>query len=76
MVMSTSWLFGRNCTTTFYFVLVILASSVVFGHLRQASVGSRIVYSIGIALIFTISQRMLEPASLLYGFSPLLAVMI
>ena len=54
--------------------LVILASSIVFGHLRQVSVGSRVVYSIGIALIFTISQRMLEPASLLYGFSPLLAV--
>jgi len=55
--------------------LVILASSVVFGPLRQVSVGSRVVCSIGIALIFTIIQRMLEPASLLYGFSPLLAVM-
>ena len=55
--------------------LVILASSVVFGPLRQVSVGSRVVCSLGIALIFTIIQRMMEPASLLYGFSPLLAVM-
>ena len=54
--------------------LVILASSAVFGPLRQVTVGSRVVCSLGIALIFTISQRMLEPASLLYGFNPLLAV--
>ena len=54
--------------------LVVLASSAVFGPLRQVTIGSRIVYSLGIALIFTILQRMLEPASLLYGFNPLLAV--
>ena len=54
--------------------LVVLASSAVFGPLRQVTVGSRVVCSLGIALIFTISQRLLEPASLLYGFNPLLAV--
>jgi len=53
--------------------LVILAISFVFGPLRESTMGMRVFTAIGIGLGFTIIQRLLEPASLLYGFSPLLA---
>ena len=55
--------------------LVLLAISFVFGPLREATMGFRIFVAISIGLGFTIVQRLLEPASLLYGFSPVLAVL-
>jgi lipopolysaccharide export system permease protein len=55
--------------------LVVLAISFVFGPLRESTMGFRVFVALGIGLAFTIVQRMLEPASLLYGFSPILAVM-
>jgi len=57
-------------------VLVILAISFVFGPLRESTMGFRVFVAMGIGLAFTIMQRMMEPASLLYGFSPLIAVLI
>ncbi|MBT8146183.1 MAG: LPS export ABC transporter permease LptG, partial [Gammaproteobacteria bacterium] len=51
--------------------LVLLAISFVFGPLREATMGYRIFVAISIGLGFTIVQRLLEPASLLYGFSPI-----
>lgn len=54
--------------------LVLLAISFVFGPLREATMGSRIFVAIGVGLAFTIVQRMMEPASLIYGFDPLAAV--
>ncbi len=57
-------------------VLVILAISFVFGPLRESTMGYRVFVALGIGLVFTIMQRVMEPASLLYGFSPLLAVLI
>jgi len=56
--------------------LVILAISFIFGPLREATTGFRIFVALSIGLLFTIVQRMMEPASLIYGFSPLLAVML
>ncbi|MEX0962448.1 MAG: LPS export ABC transporter permease LptG [Pseudohongiellaceae bacterium] len=56
-------------------VLVVLAISFVFGPLRESTMGLRVFVALGIGLIFTIMQRLMEPASLLYGFSPLLAVL-
>ena len=56
-------------------VLVILAISFVFGPLREATMGARVFSALGVGLIFTILQRLMEPASLLYGFSPFLAVL-
>ncbi len=55
--------------------LVLLAVSFVFGPLREATMGFRIFVAISIGLSFTIAQRLLEPVSLLYGLSPLLAVL-
>ncbi len=56
--------------------LVLLAISFVFGPLRSATMGYRVFVAIGIGLVFTILQRMMGPASLLYGFDPLVAVMV
>ena len=56
--------------------LVILAISFVFGPLREATMGARVFVALAIGLVFTILQRMMEPASLLYGFDPLLAVLM
>lgn len=56
--------------------LVLLAISFVFGPLREATMGYRIFVAISTGLGFTIVQRLLEPASLLYGFSPVVAVLI
>ena len=55
--------------------LVILAISVIFGPLREATTGFRVFVALAVGLLFTIVQRMMEPASLIYGFSPLLAVL-
>lgn len=56
--------------------LVLLSVSFVFGPLREATLGYRIFVAIFIGLTFTILQRLLNPASLLYGFSPIIAVLI
>lgn len=56
--------------------LVVLAIGFVFGPLRSATMGARVFVAIGVGLAFTIVQRMLGPASLLYGFSPLFAVLV
>ena len=56
--------------------LVILAISFVFGSLREATMGYRVFVAMGIGLVFTILQRLMEPASLLFGISPFLAVLI
>lgn len=56
-------------------VLVILAISFVFGPLREATMGYRIFVALAIGLVFTIMQRLIEPASLLYGLNPLFAVL-
>jgi lipopolysaccharide export system permease protein len=56
--------------------LVLLAISFVFGPLREATMGSRVFVAVGIGLGFTIVQRLMEPVSLIYGFNPLLAVLL
>jgi len=53
--------------------LVLVAASIVFGPLRQASMGQRVFIGVLIGVVFQISQDMLGPASLVFGFAPLLA---
>ncbi len=55
--------------------LVVLAISFVFGPLREATMGYRIFIALCIGLAFTTVQRMMEPVSLIYGLSPLMAVL-
>ncbi|MDB4155479.1 LPS export ABC transporter permease LptG [Gammaproteobacteria bacterium] len=56
--------------------LVLLAVSFVFGPLREATMGFRVFVAIGVGLLFTILQQLLEPASLLLGINPLFAVLL
>ena len=53
--------------------LVLVAACFVFGPLREATMGYRIFVALSVGLGFTIVQRILEPVSLLFGLSPLLA---
>jgi len=55
--------------------LVLLAVSFVFGPLREATMGYRVFVAIAIGLGFTIVQRTLGPATILYGISPFVAVL-
>jgi len=53
--------------------LVLVAASIIFGPLRQASMGYRVFVGLLIGIVFRISQDMLGPASLVFGFAPILA---
>lgn len=53
--------------------LVLVAASIIFGPLRQASMGTRVFTGLMIGITFRISQDMLGPASLVFGFAPILA---
>jgi lipopolysaccharide export system permease protein len=53
--------------------LVLVATSIIFGPLRQSSMGFRVFVGLLIGIVFRISQDMLGPASLVCGFAPLLA---
>ncbi len=55
--------------------LVLVAISFVFGPLRQVTMGFRIFSGAVFGLTFWISQQMLGPSSLVFGFSPAIAVL-
>jgi len=54
--------------------LVLIAISFVFGPLREVTMGYRIFAGVVVGLVFRTSQDLLGPASIVFGFSPLLAV--
>lgn len=56
--------------------LVLVAVSIVFGPLRQASMGSRVFAGVLIGIVFRISQDMLGPSSLVFGFPPVYAALV
>ncbi|HYQ39085.1 MAG TPA: LPS export ABC transporter permease LptG [Pseudomonas sp.] len=56
--------------------LVLLAISFIFGPLRSVTLGQRIFTGVVVGFSFRIAQDMLGPASLVFGFSPLLAVLV
>jgi len=55
--------------------LVIVAISFVFGSLRQVSMGYRVFVGVIVGIVVQTLQNLLAPASLVYGFSPLIAVL-
>lgn len=55
--------------------LVLIAISFVFGPLRQVTLGQRIFSGIVFGIAFQITQRLLGPSSLVFGFPPILAVL-
>ena len=56
--------------------LVIIAISFVFGPLREATMGYRIFSGVVVGILFQLVQQLLGPTSLVYGFPPVIAVLI
>ncbi len=55
--------------------LVMIAISFIFGPLRQVTMGFRIFTGVMVGILFRTSQDLLGPSSLIFGFSPLIAVL-
>jgi lipopolysaccharide export system permease protein len=56
--------------------LVLVAVSFIFGPLRSAPLGQRVFVGVIIGLVFNTLQHLLGPASMVFGFSPFLAVAV
>lgn len=56
--------------------LVLIAVSFIFGPLRESTTGFRIFAGVVTGIVFSTSQDLLGPASLVYGFSEFWAVLI
>ncbi|MES2819338.1 MAG: LPS export ABC transporter permease LptG [Pseudomonadota bacterium] len=56
--------------------LVLLAISFVFGPLRSVTLGQRVFTGVLVGFVFKITQDLLGPSSLVFGFSPLFAVLV
>jgi lipopolysaccharide export system permease protein len=56
--------------------LVFVAISFIFGPLREATMGMRVVSGLVIGILFKFVQDLLAPASSVFGFSPLIAVLL
>ncbi len=56
--------------------LVLMAISFIFGPLRSVTLGLRVFTGVLIGFVFQIAQDLLGPSSLVFGFPPLLAVLI
>ena len=55
--------------------LALVGISFIFGPLREATMGRRIVSGVMIGLLFKLAQDLLSPASLVFGFPPALAIL-
>ncbi len=55
--------------------LVLVAISFIFGPLRDGTMGFRIVAGVVVGIAFRTSQDLLGPASLVFGFAPIYAVL-
>ncbi|MEQ5837121.1 LPS export ABC transporter permease LptG [Marinobacter sp. NFXS9] len=55
-------------------VLVLVAISFVFGPLRSVTMGFRVFTGIIVGLIFKYMQDLLGPMSVVFGFSPVIAI--
>ncbi|PTS85669.1 LPS export ABC transporter permease LptG [Pseudomonas sp. HMWF032] len=56
--------------------LVLMAISFIFGPLRSVTLGQRVFTGVLVGFVFKISQDLMGPSSLVFGFSPLLAVLV
>lgn len=74
---NSTWLaFWQKVLQPFAFIgLMLIAASFVFGPLRSKAAGTRIFMGIVVGLCFKYLQDLLSPASLIFGFSPLWAVL-
>jgi lipopolysaccharide export system permease protein len=56
--------------------LVLVAISFIFGPLRDTTMGYRLFTGVMLGILFRFSQDLLGPTSMVYGFTPLLAVLL
>lgn len=56
--------------------LVLVAVSFIFGPLREVTMGYRIFTGVVVGIVFQLTQKLLGPASLIYGIAPLYAVLL
>ena len=56
--------------------LVLMAISFVFGPLRSVTLGQRVFTGVVVGFVFRIAQDLLGPASLVFGFAPIVAVVL
>ena len=56
--------------------LVLMAISFIFGPLRSVTLGQRVFTGVLVGFTFKIAQDLLGPSSLVFGFSPLFAVIL
>lgn len=56
--------------------LVMIAISFILGPLRQVTMGFRVFVGVIVGLVFQTSQKLLGPSSIIWGFSPMFAVLI
>ncbi len=56
--------------------LVLMAISFVFGPLRSVTLGQRVFTGVVVGFVFRIAQDLLGPSSLVFGFPPILAVVL
>jgi len=57
-------------------IMVLVALSCIFGPMRSVAMGSRIFFGIILGLTFKYAEDFLGPASIVFGFAPLLASLI
>lgn len=55
--------------------LVVIAISFIFGPLREVTMGQRIFTGVVFGVIFRLSQDLLGPSSVVFGFPPIIAVL-
>jgi lipopolysaccharide export system permease protein len=55
--------------------LVLIAISFIFGPLRSVTMGQRVFTGVMFSVTFLIAQRLFGPSSIVFGFSPLFAVL-
>ena len=56
--------------------LVLMAISFIFGPLRSVTLGQRVFTGVLVGFVFRIAQALLGPSSQVFGFPPLLAVLL
>lgn len=56
--------------------LVLIAISFIFGPLREVTMGQRIFTGVVFGIVFRLTQSLLGPSSLVFGFPPVVAVLI
>ncbi|WP_245601055.1 LPS export ABC transporter permease LptG [Marinobacterium jannaschii] len=56
--------------------LVLVAVSFIFGPLRSVTLGQRLIAGVIVGLVFKLIQDVLGPASAVFAFPPLLAVLV